>query len=284
MSAESFAGAVLEELWLGGRLAERRLTCGEAIERDGTIHARDTREASLIAACEAAVEAMRALVVPQYRIRLLAEATAAGTPSAITVSSSGCSIVTTPDHVQSDLALLRGAEDLAPTMAMDGCRDPLLWLHGSAAVLLHEAIGHPLELGLAPPVVPEWLHYDIPLVMRRASFREVPLLRMEGVTITTSQAPFVLPARRVEVQLVDGGGYDPLTDIVTVRVAHATLVDGQHARPCAPFTLAARRAAVLRSLRGAQGEPQRYPGVVCSREGQALVVQASAPLVLTELT
>jgi hypothetical protein len=51
-----------------------------------------------------------------------------------------------------------------------------------------------------------------------------------------------------------------------------------------PFALHVTRAGVARGLRGAYGRPIRYPGVVCSREGQEVVVGCSAPLLLTEFT
>ena len=43
------------------------------------------------------------------------------------------------------------------------------------------------------------------------------------------------------------------------------------------------RANIARAFIGASGEPLRYPGVICSREGQELVVGSSAPLLLMEL-
>src|SRR5205823_13125544 len=65
-----------------------------------------------------------------------------------------------------------------------------------------------------------------------------------------------------DVHLVAGGGYDPLTDVVTLHVAVPR------------FTIRATRAAIARALRGAAGAPLRYPGVICSREGQELFVRS----------
>jgi hypothetical protein len=43
----------------------------------------------------------------------------------------------------------------------------------------------------------------------------------------------------------------------------------------------ASRQAIARALIGAEGHPQRYPGVICSREGQELFVASHAPVLLT---
>ena len=131
--------------------------------------------------------------------------------------------------------------------------------------------------------LPPWLIVDVPLKLRRASFKDVPLLRMTDVIARQHGAPFALPHERIDIELVDGGAYDPLTELVTLRIAAATLVEGQRARALRPFTICESRDVLIRSLVGASGEPLRYPGVICSREGQELVVSSYAPLMLTEL-
>jgi hypothetical protein len=98
-------------------------------------------------------------------------------------------------------------------------------------------------------------------------------------TLVASQvnASFELPGEAIEVHLVAGGAYEPLTELVTVEIAVATY------RGCRipPFTIAKSRQEVAASLSGATGEPLRYPGVICSREGQELVVGSYAPVMVT---
>lgn len=282
MTAAPFAIATRDELWIHGRLVERRLAHGEAIEDERGIRAVDTADALLIAACDTAMDELRACVTPDARVRLVAEACGAELTKTIVVTLAGLSVVTTPEHIAGDVALLRSASASLPIDESYPRDMPLLWKHGSAAVLLHEAAGHPLEHGQAPLDLPSWLTIDVPLRQRRASFKDVPLLRMTDVVARQTNAPFVLPARRIEILLVDGGSYDPLTELVTVRVAAAQLVDSDDVRALAPFTIQEQRATIARSIVGAAGEPIRYPGVICSREGQELVVGSHAPLMLTE--
>jgi hypothetical protein len=295
-----FSIATRDELWLDGRLFERRLSHGEAVDSEHGIHASDTRDAALVAACDAAMDELHAFVVPDARIRLIAEASSVdGVMRTITVTSGNCSIVTTPEFFADDAALLRGTlqaraaphpSPLPTAMNLrrgEGTRFlddvPYLWKHGAAAVLLHEAIGHPLEHGQPAIELPPWLIVDVPLKQRRASFKDVPLLRMTEVVARQHGAPFAIPEQRVEIELVDGGAYDPLTGMVTLRIAAATLVDGDRIDALAPFTIHETRESIVRSIAGAAGEPLRYPGVICSREGQELVVGSYAPLMLTEL-
>jgi hypothetical protein len=275
-----FSSATRDELWLDGRLFERRLAHGEAIEDERGIRAADTRDDALVAACDAAMAELHAYVVPDARVRLVAEASNVdGLTRTIVVTRGSLSVVTTPEHFMDDVALLRGANvgDAPPR------HFPFLWKHGTAAVLLHEAIGHPLEHEHPPVALPPWLTVDVPLKPRRASFKDVPLLRMTDVVARQSGAPFALPEQRIEIVLVDGGAYDPLTGMVTLHIAAASLVDGDDVRALAPFTIEETRQAIVRSIIGASGKPLRYPGVICSREGQELVVGSYAPLMLTEL-
>jgi hypothetical protein len=284
LTAAPFAIATRDELWIHGRLVERRLAHGRAIEDERGIRAVDSGDPLLVAACEGAMDELRACVIPDARVRLVVEATAEAREGELTrtivVTLAGLSVVTTPEHLAGDVALLRSAT--SPAKDDTHPRDiPLLWKHGSAAVLLHEAAGHALEHGQPPLDLPSWLTIDVPLQLRRASFKDVPLLRMTDVVARQTNAPFALPARRIEIVLVDGGSYDPLTELVTVRVAAAQLVDGDDVRALAPFTIEEQRATIARSIVGAAGEPLRYPGVICSREGQELVVGSHAPLMLT---
>ncbi|HVG25482.1 MAG TPA: hypothetical protein VND45_15100, partial [Thermoanaerobaculia bacterium] len=88
--------------------------------------------------------------------------------------------------------------------------------------------------------------------------------------VTHTDAPFELPPEHIEVRMVDGGAYDPLTGTITVRVSASSI---------GPFTLVEPRTSIV--FLGARGETQRYPGVICSREGQELVVGSYAPALLT---
>jgi len=282
-----YAAATRDELWLHGRLVERRLAHGAAIEDERGIHATDVRDDALVDACDVAMDELRAFVVPDARTRLVVELwSAAAEPplsmrqhKTIVVTLANRSVVTTPEHFENDLALLRSAidGDAKPRTL------PFLWKHGSAAVLLHEAIGHPLEHGQSPIEMPSWLTVDVPLRQRRASFKDVPLERMTDVVARQHAAPFALPEERIEIVLVDSGAYDPLTERVTLRIAAANLVERDRVRSMAPFTISEVRQNIARAIVGASGEPLRYPGVICSREGQELVVGSYAPLLLTEL-
>lgn len=270
-----FANATCDELWLRGQLAERRLSFGEAFDDGERIIARDTRDDALVAAAEAAMEELRRCVLPELRMRLLADAHPDGVTSAITVSLAGHSIVTTAAHLHDDLELLQRASLEPETKAREL---PLVWRNGSGAVLLHEAVGHPAEQGQTS-ALPDWLHIDNPLSLRRASFRDVPLLRMTNLVARQHDAPFAWPEERIEVLLVDSGDYDPVTETVTLRIGAADLVEGYVRTRVAPFTFTRSRHAI--DYRGATGEPVRYPGVICSREGQELVVGSHAPLLVT---
>lgn len=262
-----FAHAVREELWSHGRRVESRLSHGQAVdEPDGSITATDARDESLVARAEEQLERLRAAMPPDALVRLVAEASTEGDTATMTVRRGTLSIVTTPEHVDTDLALLqvpRGLQHRPP-------RGPILWRNGTAAVLLHEAHGHPLEHHHSPLPLPEWLHVDVSLKQRRATFRDIPLLRMQHVHVAQTNAPFAIPAGAIEVTLIDSGAYEPLTERITIRVAASTV---------GPFVLEEHRAAI--TFLGAEGGPQRYPGVICSREGQELVVGSYAPTLLT---
>ena len=256
----TFAIAQIDELWLRGKLAERRLMHGRAEENGNEIIATDARDDALVAACEAAIERMRRVIPEDARVRLVSR----NGDAAMTVEINGVSIVTTPEFIAADVQLLRQPPAPRPLRPA-----PLVWRNGSAAVLLHEAIGHPRELNIPDVAWPDWLRVDCPIELRRASFSDVPLRRMMRVVVSHVNAPFELPDDRIEIQLVRGGAYDPLTDLVTIDVAVPR------------FTFRATRAEVAAALLGATGEPLRYPGVVCSREGQELVVGSYAPVMLT---
>ena len=264
----TFAHAVREELWSRGRRIESRLSHGSAIERaDGSITATDARDEAFVARAETLLERLRAAMPVDALVRIVAEAGTEGEVAAMTVRVGALSIVTDDEHVQDDLRLMRSAGSSAVNATP---RRPIVWRNGTAAILIHEAHGHPLEHGRPPLELPPWLHADVPMRMRRATFRDVPLLRMEHVLVAQENAPFDVPKDAIEVHMVDGGGYEPLTDTVTIRVS---------ASSAGAFELVAGRHEL--AFLGAEGEPQRYPGVICSREGQELVVGSFAPAVVT---
>jgi hypothetical protein len=261
-----FAIAARDELWTGGRRIESRLTHGMARQEGDQIIARDDADPALLAACDDAMSRASALAQTiDARVRVVVRATAEGVETTFTVTIDDVSIVSTPSHLLEDIELLRKALGQRPT-----AKGQLIWHHGSAAVLLHEAIGHAAEHGAPPVEWPSWLHVEAPLAMRRESFSDVPLLRMTHLHAWQENAPFAIPDERVDIHLVAGGGYDPVTDIVTLHVAVPR------------FTIRATRAEIARALRGATGAPLRYPGVICSREGQELHVPSAAPLIIMD--
>jgi hypothetical protein len=296
-SRSFFASAVREELWDGGRLLERRLSHGEAHENDEWIVASDRCDESLIVLAEREIEKMRHAVADLLsgfgpRVKLIADARSDGLTCTVTIRRGIHSIVTRPPYVEQDDELLRAIVSIQPEGdAVDYRGLPILWRNGTAAVLLHEAAGHPAEHG--HPVVPwpAWLEVrdgaadllagEPPWQKRRASFRDVPLCRMTDLVVRQNDAPFALPQDRLEILLIDGGAYEPLTGTVSVSIAAADLIVGDETRRVLPFRISQSRDAIARSLAGAAGEPIRYPGVVCSREGQELVVGSAAPLLLT---
>lgn len=267
-----FAHAVREELWSRGRLLESRLSHGEAHEDEQGIIATDARNDDHVAAAEREIHRLReAMPGEGFTVRLVAESGTEGTAGTMTVRHGALSVVTTPTYIEDDVLLLRSAGfQQAATPASS--RPAFLWQNGSASVLLHELIGHPLEHDIKPLPFPAWLHIDIPLMMRRATFRDIPLLRMQHVRIAQRDAPYEPEEDPVTVTLVDSGSYDPLTDVVTLHIAASSI---------GAFTLQEPRERFV--LTGARGEPARYPGVICSREGQELVVGSYAPEMLTEL-
>ena len=271
-----FRIATRDELWLRGRLVERRLSHGEAIEDEHGIIATDSRDDALVAICDREMQRMHDAMPRDARVRLVATASTDGTSSTMTIGLRGLSIVTSPEHASGDYALLREIADVEPSgETIDYHGIPIVWRNGSAAVLLHEAIGHPLEHGHATIEWPSWLQVEVPLCMRRETFRDVPLLRMTTLTAGGGQA--ILPVHSIEILLVACGEYEPLTQTVTLRIAAANY----EGRRLPPFEICESREAVARAIVAAEGETLRYPGVVCSREGQELVVGSFAPVMTT---
>src|SRR5712671_1035740 len=207
----TFAIASRDELWLRGALTESRLMHGQAMQRGDEIEASDARDDRLLQACDEAMAAVRETIAAlrDARVRVVVRATRENDVEAVettmTVSIDGVCVVTTPSEAMNDYELLRAVIDIKPAAVLDSL--PIVWQNGSAAVLLHEAIGHANEHSAAPVTWPAWLSVDAPLVPRRQTFRDVPLPRMVHLMARQNGAPFAVPEKRIEVQLIAGGAY-----------------------------------------------------------------------------
>jgi hypothetical protein len=292
-----FAMASRDELWSRGALLERRLSHGQAMQSGNEIVATDRLDdRRLRDACDGAAARIENDVreLTDARVRVVIAATPKAVDTTITVTIADVSIVTTPEHLRSDYDALRHL--LAPTTAPPPSRPlPIVWRGGSGAVLLHEAAGHAAEHHHDPLQWPQWLRVrdespdgpadllagEQPRAMRRQSFRDVPMPRMTSVVVEHVKAPFALPSQRIEVHLVSSGAYEPLTETVTIRASIADLVDDDKRRRLPPLTLQATRQQIAQALAGASGNARRYPGVICSREGQELLVGSYAPTLVT---
>lgn len=314
-SHQTFAAATCDEIWFADarpRLAERRATCGEAVERDGIFLAADAKHPHLIEEAEVLAkkvrqDALAAAADFDCRMRIIAtarEVAGVRRTDAIVISTTRMSVVSEPPTLGVDLDLLR---ELSSRVATDDAdlTLPLVWRRGSAAVLFHEAVAHPAEHCMPPLAWPAWLSIidepaftvddcgharvavdlleDAPRSWRRDTFREIPRQRMSRVVAQQDGAPFELPARYIEVDLASGGSYDPLTDVVVVHVVAAREVSAGAAKVLRPFQLRASRAAIAASLLGADGAPERCPGVICSSEGHETYVASSAPVIVSRL-
>ena len=310
-----FALVTRDELWICGpksSLLEQRIIYGTAVERNAEIVASDQRDDEMYSLCAVRADEARGDIqsIRDGRARIVTSARRVGPVTrldvAITVSIGKLSVVTTPQTLASDYARLSRAASMRPKVDVAYRGIPIVWRGGSGAVLLHEAVGHPAEAGRALSGMswPKWLSvHDEPAIQvddegnrcmtvdllsgekpgafRRASFTDVPIRRMTNLVVRQNGATFDLPAKRLEVDLIDGGSFDALTDIVSLHVGAAELIDGRTRQAVAPFTFSETRTSVSRSLMGAMGEPDRYPGVVCSSEGQALIVGSFSPVLLT---
>ena len=282
-----FANASRDELWINGARVESRLSHGVAVDEADRIVASDDYDEELVHSCDEAIASLRKSVVEDVRMRLVASARRVRgvvmTESTITTTKNGVSIVGTT--FPTFPPLLSGAAVPPPPQ-------PIVWRNGSASVLLHAAIGHASEHNAPRIAWPSWLtvhdepnfpiddtgnetrRVDLmqepPACFRRESFRDIPLRRMTNVVVRGEKQYEVKDA--IEVHLVKGGSYDPLTDIVTIDIAVSSI---------GPFTIRKTRAEIAASIVGASGDPIAYPGVICSREGQELVVGSHAPTMVT---
>jgi len=278
-----YAVAVRDEVWSHGVRIERRLAYGVAVRYGDAITARDAADPFLVARVTDRMPALRACIreIGDARARLVLEAIREDgrevESATITIAIDGISIVTRPETISEDVAHLRALLALPRGDSRPSKGVELVWTNGSASVLLHEAIGHATEHGHPDIDWPPWLRVEAPLSLRRATFRDVPLMRMTTLVASQHNAPFSAPGEAIEIHLLSGGAYEPLTELVTLHVAVAT----HRGNRLAPFTVTKTRRELASSLTGARGEPLRYPGVICSREGQELVVGSYAPVVVT---
>lgn len=302
-----------DERWSLGSpdiLHDQRLTHGEATLFGSEILATDAVDRELLDLSGQEMSAARSAVVGrQARLGARVVATARRTPasvvteSVITFSAGALSVVTSPTHAEADRErLLRiAAREIDQSAHVHGI--PMIWKNGSASVLLHEAAGHPAEHGQAAIRWPAWLSVrdepsfdfddaghpveavdllrgDRPTAMRRSSFADVPLPRLSNVVVRHDGAPFEAPAAHIDILLIAGGRYDPLTATVSIFVAAADLVEDGVTRGVRPFVIRESRERIASAIRGARGEPERYPGVICSAEGQEIFVGSHAPEIL----
>lgn len=295
----TFAIVSRDGLWRDGGMLEERLAHGIAEQRGHIIKAGDARDAELARVCDQRFdEIVRAVNGIGARMRGVAFARRVQSANGEDIFSSAVitvsPVVTTPEHLAEDIQLARASASarVPPNL-------PILWANGSASVLLHEAIGHAAEEGAPPLAWPAWLRVrdeprfrlddagnvarssdllrERPSSLRRATFKDVAIPRMTRVVVEGEQ-PFELPADYIEVQLTAGGRYDPLTDRVSISVAQAVDSRGE---TLGPFVIRTTRDRVRASLIGMRGASIRYPGVICSSDGQKLVVECAAPVILT---
>jgi hypothetical protein len=221
-------------------------------------------------------------------------------------SSNDVVLIVRSDELERAAATLRNIEATPPSLVITQLEEqPWVFTRGSGSVLLHEAVGHAAESAVERERWPGWLlviddpeeglgalkHDDCgakvsaadltsgerPAALRRRSFSDVPLHRMTNVRVKCSGLPTAVPEKRLEVELVTGGSYDPITDTVGLRVAVAYDVNGDRRMRVAPFGITVERRRIRQLLSGYSGDVQEYPGVICSSEGAAIPVGSFAP-------
>ncbi len=291
-------------------LLERRLIHGFAIQRGLEIQATDACDDEVLERCDQEMNRVRVPLetLLEGRARVVASARRVGdrirVNAWINATIGSLSMLSAPQHFARDAELLVELASIAPAAAVDYRGIPIVWRNGSASVLLHEAVGHAAEHHQEPIEWPGWLsvsdepEFDFddageptrkadlirgepPRSMLRESFSDVPLPRMSRVIVRHEGQSFEPPKRRIEIQLLAGGTYEPLSETVVLMISAADLLDDERSVRLKPFTIRETRRSIARAIRSAAGDPIRYPGLVCSREGQEMVVASHAPLMLT---
>lgn len=314
-----FAIATREQIGSGAAPRVARRSHGLAIQRGTEITASDSfpdhrlRE-ELVARCDEAFaaipgnDAVTRIVASSRYVERNGEQSLTVSETitvAVPYGDGQLSVVTSVGSLDEDVARLNTLAASQPSQTdIDPRSLPILWCGGSAAILLHEAVGHAAELGAVASGWPEWLRVtdeprqsvddvgektttvslldgERPSARRRQTFRDVALRRMSAVFVRHEGASFATPDRRIEIHLLSGGRYESLNGEVTLFVTVADLVEGGRTQRMPPFTLRASGAEIARALVGAAGDAIRYPGVICSSEGQELIVESYAPRMIT---
>jgi hypothetical protein len=281
IDSHHFGIVTRDESWLLDRrmMVESRLIHGSADRRGNRIEARDDLDQTLLAQCDQESARVREALalLNEGRARVVVSARSdEGLSSTISLTIRDLSVVTTLPNLAADHAFLF---DLARATPAEDYRSlPLLWRNGSAAVLMHEAVGH-ADREIASP----WLRVEVQHAMRQQSFSDVPQRRMTNVRVFCVEAAFNPPSSQyIEILLVAGGRYEPLTGRVSLSISAASLVDGDLSVRLRPFTIEESPETIERALISGGADVHRYPGVICSSEGQNVYVGSYAPDILTD--
>lgn len=218
-------------------------------------------------------------------------------------------LVSTRATLADDLTLLETLGQPAVRHDCDTSRLPIVWRNGTGGVLLHEIIGHPSQHSVETGSMRELQMRDVPqyggllqmevddsgsstaetrfaaggtlLPWRRADFRHPVLRRMTNLVVDPPGETYETPQTRIEVLHVSAGDYDPLFDRVRLHVSRADLVTGDDRAAVAPFVVRSRRGSIAGAIRGAAGDLVRFPGVLCSDQGQRIICGTWSPDLLT---
>lgn len=329
MNDHLYASASRDEVWLLSGEALVRITdrweAGRAwtrVREDGfeieatddfgdAIDLRQRLEEPLSIDSETLARAATRELAGPARVRLLrhARAVVAGDlhdlrfQDTLIVSASGRSIVASSENLAEFGRFLEPPAAAAVEVG-DYRSLPIEWADGSAAVLMHEAVGHPAERARRGVSWPEWLsvedrpggdHDDCgmptrnsiltgpnaQLSWRRSSFRDVPLRRMAHLIVSASGVTALPPKDRLRLRLLSGGRYDPIDDTVTIGVVSAERLGRAGIEPIRPFTIRESRTTIAAAMAGECGASVSYPGVACFDQGQRVFVGSTACGLLT---
>jgi hypothetical protein len=285
IDSHHFAIVTRDESWLLDRrmMVESRLIHGSADRRGDSIDARDDVDEKLVTLCDQESARVREALAKLREGRARAVVSARsdeGLSSTVSLTLRDLSVVTTTDDLSADYAFLADLALAVPSHEADYRSMPLLWRNGSAAVLMHEAVGH-----AGRDLTKSWLRVEVEHALRQQSFSDVPLRRMTNVRVSCAADDFRAPASpHIEILLVAGGRFDPLTDRVSLSISAANLVAGAIRERIRPFEIDEPRQSIERALISGGSEVHRYPGVICASEGQNVYVGSYAPDLLTDFS